>query len=138
VDLEEFAKAGKKPPHAKAYKIKIDREQYTIQQSVITGKELLELASKPVNRFKVYQQIRGGGQPQPIALDLKVDLTTPGIEKFKTLPIDSTDGLAEPRRQFRLPEADEAFLDGLGLRWEAIVEAGAKWVIIYGYTIPAG
>ena len=138
VDLEEFAKAGKQPPLAEAYKIKIDKVQYTVHQSVITGRELLELAGKPVDRFKIYQQIRGGGQPQPIALNQKVDLTTPGIEKFKTLPIDSTDGLAEPRRQFRLPEADEAFLDGLGLRWEALVAGGAKWVIIYGYTIPAG
>lgn len=138
VDLEEFAKAGKKPPKAKAYKLKIDKVTYTVHQSVITGKELLALANKTVDKFKIYQQMHGGGQPQQIAPDQEVDLTTPGIEKFKTLPVDSTDGLAEPRRQFRLPEADEAFLDGLGLRWEALASGNEKWVIIYGYPIPAG
>jgi hypothetical protein len=138
VDLEEYAKAGKNPPKAKSYKIRIDKAQYTVHSTIITGKELLELAGKAIDRFKVYQQLRGGGQPQPIALDEKVDLTTPGIEKFKTLPVDSTDGLAEPRRQFRLPEADEQFLDSLGLRWEAIIDGAAKWIVVYDYQLPEG
>lgn len=42
------------------------------------------------------------------------------------------------RRQFRLPAADEAFLDSLGLPWEAVTEAGVNWVIICGYTLPPG
>jgi hypothetical protein len=139
VDLEEFAKAGKKPPQAKSYVLRIDKLKYTVQVSHMKGREILALASKtPVERFKLFQQLHGGSQPKRIELDDDVDFTTPGIEKFKTLPIDSTDGLAETRRQFRLPEFDEAFLDSFGLRWEALIDQGAKWVIIYGYTVPAG
>ena len=80
----------------------------------------------PVERFKLFQQMHGGGQPQRIELDQSVDFTTPGIERFKTLPVDSTDGLAKPRRDFRLPESDEAFLDSLGLRWEAVIDQGVN------------
>jgi hypothetical protein len=42
------------------------------------------------------------------------------------------------RRQFRLPSADEAFLDRLGLPWETIVETNRRWLFISGFAIPAG
>lgn len=138
VDLEEYAKAGKAPPRAKAYRIRIDKQQYVVHVPQLKGSEILALAGKTPDRFKLYQQVRGGGQPQPVKPEQVVDFTEPGIERFKTLPVDSTDGLAEPRRQFRLSEADEAFLDGLGLRWEAISYGGAKWIIVYDYALPVG
>jgi hypothetical protein len=43
-----------------------------------------------------------------------------------------------PRRQFRLPSADELALDRLGLRWETLSMAGRQWVFIYGFAIPEG
>lgn len=138
VDLEEFAKAGKKPPKAKSYRIRIDKTLYVVHVDHMTGRQLLELAGKAVDRFKIYQQIHGGGQPQPIGLDQTVDFTTPGVERFKTLPIDSTDGLADPKRDFQLPEGDVGFLESLGLRWDAVKDGDAKWVIVYGFGLPAG
>jgi hypothetical protein len=45
---------------------------------------------------------------------------------------------AQPRRQFRLPEADELFLDGLGLSWETLVEAGLRWLVLHDFSLPAG
>jgi len=137
IDLEEHAKAGKKPPKAKQYRIRIDKAHFVVDVPEMTGRQLLKLAGKePPERFKIFQHLHGGAT-KPIGLDETVDFTTRGIERFKTLPIDSTDGLAEPRRHFRLPEADEEFLDHLGLRWETIVEAQVKWLLIYGYPIPA-
>lgn len=43
-----------------------------------------------------------------------------------------------PRRHFRLPADDEAFLDASGYRWETAAEAGVQRVVIYGYSVPAG
>jgi hypothetical protein len=43
-----------------------------------------------------------------------------------------------PRRQFRLPAHDEAFLDHLGLVWEAIIDGGVMWIIIYAFPLPSG
>lgn len=42
------------------------------------------------------------------------------------------------RRQFALPEADETFLESLGLPWEAIIENGVCWVLLHGYLVPSG
>jgi hypothetical protein len=43
-----------------------------------------------------------------------------------------------PRRQFRLPAADEVFLDHLGLRWEALVQGAQRWIVVYGLPLPIG
>ncbi len=45
---------------------------------------------------------------------------------------------SEPRRHFRLPESDEAFLDPLGVRWETIVENGLRWLLLHEAPLPAG
>jgi hypothetical protein len=42
------------------------------------------------------------------------------------------------RRQFSLPEADETFLDSLGLLWEAIIANGVRWLLLHGYPVPPG
>ena len=48
--------------------------------------------------FAIYRKIKGG-QPERIALDEKVDLSRPGVERFLTLPLDQTEGLGA-RREF--------------------------------------
>ena len=45
---------------------------------------------------------------------------------------------AEPRREFQLPEEDVAALDALGYRWETIVAAGVRWLLLYDWPVPAG
>jgi hypothetical protein len=42
------------------------------------------------------------------------------------------------RRQFNLPEQDVTFLEGLGLPWEAIIDRGMQWVLVYDYPLPLG
>lgn len=42
------------------------------------------------------------------------------------------------RRQFRLPEQDEDFLNGLELEWETITNGGMQWLIINNYPVPSG
>jgi hypothetical protein len=39
------------------------------------------------------------------------------------------------RRQFQLPELDEAFLDALGLAWETIEEGGVQWLLLLDVAI---
>ena len=91
VDLEEYATAGKKPPKAKSYRIRIDKTQYVVHVSSMTGRQLLELAQKlPVEQYEIRQRVHG--QLLLIALDDSVDFTQPGIERFVTLPLDPTEG----------------------------------------------
>ena len=42
------------------------------------------------------------------------------------------------RRQLILSEEDTAFLDSIGLRWEATKDGSNPWVIVYGVPVPAG
>ena len=57
-----------------------------------TGRELLALAGKaPVEQFGIYLRVPGT-QPQRIGLDEKVDLSSSGVDRFVTLPLDQTEG----------------------------------------------
>ncbi len=92
IDLELYSKEGKNIPKGQKYKIKVDRDQYTIDQECLTGKEILELARKlPTDRFQLNQKLHGGKVTR-IAYDQMVDFTQPGIEKFMTIPLDQTEG----------------------------------------------
>lgn len=92
VDLEQVAKAGGKPPRAKRYRIRIDDQYYVVHQSSMTGAELLKLAGKtPPENFILTQKLRGG-VIKTIGLTDVVDFTTPGIERFNTLPRQVQEG----------------------------------------------
>lgn len=138
IDLEEFAKSGKVPPaRCRGYRIKIGKQYYTVTRSTMTGRELLNLADKtPPERFRIDQKFRGG-QTKRIDLDETVNLAKQGVERFLTLPLDQTEGYAS-RRQFRLPEADEEYLNARGLLWETVVEGGDRRVILYDFPVPPG
>ncbi len=136
IDIEEYSKSNKKVPYGCRYKVKIDRDKYVINQQTITGKELLQLAGKtPYNRWMLNQRLKGGAIKQ-IGYDDVVDLTSLGIEKFMTLPLDQREG--ELRRQFPLPEEDEEFLKTLNLPWETVLQGRSQWLFIHDYLIPEG
>lgn len=138
IDLEEFAKSGKVPPtRCRGYRIRIGKQFYTVTRSTMTGRDLLELAEKtPPERFRVDQKFRGG-QTKRVGLDETVNLATPGVERFQTLPLDQTEGYAA-RRHFRLPKLDEEHLNARGLPWETVSESGNQRVIVYGFPVPSG
>jgi DNA modification methylase len=92
VDLEEYAKAGKQPPLAKGYRIRVNGDAYVVNKPHVTGREVLTLAGLlPAEEYTL--RLKSAGQrPEKIGLDEKVDLRKPGIEKFKALPRDQTEG----------------------------------------------
>jgi hypothetical protein len=56
------------------------------------------------------------------------------------MPKDTTEGLetVAPRQEFRLPKSDEDYLNGLGLRWDAIIDANTRWLLIHDWKLPSG
>jgi len=91
LDIEESAGLDRKPS-ARRYRIRIDREHYVVQSALITGQALLVLAKKvPAERFMIFQVFHGGHSIE-IALGQTVDLRDPGVEKFRTLSRDQTEG----------------------------------------------
>ncbi len=92
IELEEYAKQDKVPPKSKRYLIRIDKTKYEVNVTEMTGRQLLELAGKkPPENFLLSQKFRGGATKKIELVDI-VDFTTPGIERFMTLPLDQTEG----------------------------------------------
>lgn len=120
------------------YKVQIDKSVFELANPTPTGRELLNLAGKaPAEQFAIYEKPQGGGQPIRIGLDQRVDLRKPGIERFVTLPLDQTEGLAS-RRHFSLPADDMSWLESLGLEYEFVTEGNVLRVVIYNLPIPGG
>jgi hypothetical protein len=139
VEIELFAKRGERPPQARRYVIRIDKERKTVTSSSLTGREILGLVDKTPETHKLYQHIRGE-QPRAVAPDESVDFRAPGVERFTTMPRDTTEGAAAPSvaREFVLPEFDRDALDGLGRPWETLMDGGTMWLILHDYEVPLG
>ncbi len=92
IDLEEYAKKGERPPLATGYRIKINGEYFIVHNPVVSGAAILTLAGLlPAENFTLRVK-RAGQKPERICLDDEVDLRERGVEKFKALPRDQTEG----------------------------------------------
>lgn len=137
IDIEWCTSKNQKPPKGRKYRIVIDRDKYVVDKECMTGREILMLTGKtPPDRFQLRQKLKGGSVIT-IGNDKVVCFTDPGIEKFKTLPLDQTEG-ENLRKEFTLLEEDEAYLDKLGLPWESVKLQGALWIFIHNYSLPEG
>ena len=92
IDVEQYAKEGKEVPKGHIYIITVDRQKYKVKEECMTGRQILLLAGKnPPERFQLNQRIRGG-KVVKVGYEEQVCFTTPGIEKFMTIPLDQTEG----------------------------------------------
>ena len=92
IDLEEYAKLGKRPPLAKGYRLRVNGEAFVILDPMPTGRAILTLAGLlPAEEYTLRLKM-AGEKPRKVGLDEKVDLRHPGVEKFKALPRDQTEG----------------------------------------------
>jgi hypothetical protein len=140
VELEEHAKRhGTHAPHAKHYAFRVDKTRVVVETPTITGSEILAKVGKTPDKFKLYQHKRGH-QPILIGPEQVVNLRDPGVERFTTMPKDTTEGLEAPclRMDFRLPAADEEYLNGLGLSWETVRDGQNQWLVIHDWKLPSG
>lgn len=137
VDLEEYARNGRKPPKAKAYRFKVNETVVVWHAATISGADALTAAGlmPPANytlRLKV-----AGKKPQAIGLDDTVDLTVPGTEKFRAIRKGQQEGEFQGRRNAPVLEQDQLFLERYGLPWEVIAD-GCTWVLLHNYPLPPG
>jgi hypothetical protein len=91
IDIEEHAKHGKTPPHARGYRIRIDKDYKTVHVPTMTGRQILGLVDKTPEKYLLSQKFHGG-QVVPIGADEIVDFRRHGIERFQTLALDPTEG----------------------------------------------
>jgi hypothetical protein len=92
VEVEEYGKKNEAPPPAKTYRVRIDNEKYDFNQRFVTGRELLEKAGKtPYNQWRILQKLHGG-KMEEVGYDQRVDLGSPGLERFTTIALNVGDG----------------------------------------------
>jgi len=139
VEIEIFALEEKPLPRARHYVIRVDKEKVTVDRPEITGAEILERVNKTPAQFKLYEH-RHHQQPRLIQPDEVVRLHAHHIERFTTMPKDTTEGLgsAALSQTFELPEAECRYLDRLGLIWECVKEGETRWLIVRGWQTPGG
>lgn len=93
VDLEEFAKLGKAPPLATGYRLKVNGRAFVVRDPAPTGRAVLTLAGLlPAEDYTLRVKFVGD-RPRRVELDEEIDLRRHGVEKFKALPRDQTEGL---------------------------------------------
>lgn len=91
VDLEHYSKSGNAPPKGRKYRVRVDKQHVVFDKQVVTGREILSAVGKDPQRFRLDQKLKGG-ETKKIEPDQEVDLTTPGLERFMTLPLDAREG----------------------------------------------
>jgi hypothetical protein len=109
------------------------------QPTIAVGEAMTKAGFDVKARWYIFLKVEG--QPKKeVTLDYVVDLRTPGIEKIRLTPrgIDNGEGAPPPRRDFALLERDETYLDNLGLRWETVVDAKRRWLLIHDHPVMAG
>ena len=137
VDLEAYFAAQRPVPHGKRYRIRIDKHFHVVHVAELTGRQILALAAKTPDKFLLRQKTRGG--VEPVRPEQIVSLVAPGVERFMTIPNEVQEGEpAPPRLQFNPLPADVEYLTSLGLRWEAIIDAGIRAIVIYEWPLPPG
>jgi hypothetical protein len=105
--------------------------------TVVVRTAMQDAGFDPAKPWFIWFQV--AGQPKrAVGLDDVLDLETPGIEKLRLFPrnVDNGEAAAPPIFAFALLEADVAYLDRLGLRWETLVEANRRWLVIHDYPVP--
>lgn len=88
--MNEIGTEFKRPE--KAYKFKVHNVNYETRNRFITGREVLTTAGLvPPEHYKLDLKTQGN-RYREIALDERVDLDEPGIEKFVAIARDQTEG----------------------------------------------
>lgn len=91
-DLEEYTKKGQPPPRCRGYRFKVNGQPYVVEAPIVTGNEVLTIAGKTPPTAYTLRVKMAGHRPRKVDLDEEVNLRHPGIEKFKALPRDQTEG----------------------------------------------
>lgn len=121
------------------WKLNVQGVVLELTAPTIVVREALVLAGfNPDQGWQIFLKI-AGQQKQPVELTTEIDLRTPGIEKLRLTPKDVNNGEVPPApcRTFALLDVDEAHLNRLGLRWETIIEADRRWLLLHDYPLPA-
>jgi len=84
IDLEEAAREGRKPPRGRRYRVQVDDEKHLVENDVVTGRQVLEIAGRePVEDYVLILRLWDEDN-EIIDPNDEVNLARRGIERFVT------------------------------------------------------
>lgn len=92
VEIEALAHTGKRKPCGRVYVFRVGKQRIEVNDPIITGRKILELAGKTPPEKYTLRQILHGGETKVIGLNEEVDLRAPGVERFRAMPCTAQDG----------------------------------------------
>lgn len=124
----------------KTWELNVQGVRLTLDEPKIKVRDAMRKAGFDVGQaWLIFLKVEG--QPK-LAVDLEyvIDLRTPGIEKLRLTPKDVNNGEAPPtpRRDFALLDADDTYLDSIGLKWETVLDQQRRWLLLHNYPVPEG
>lgn len=116
----------------RSFRFLLDGRQVEWGARRISGRTLLALAQADPDKYRVWQQVRGGDD-KPIGLKDLVDLDEPGVERFFTGQASSTEGSAA-----FLPLRCRRYLEERGISYDEVDDCGQRGVVLRDVALPAG
>jgi hypothetical protein len=92
IEIEVYAATRKRKPKARRYAFRVGKTRIEVEDPIITGRRILELAGKVPAEKYILRQVEHGGVLKLIELNDKVDLRAPGVERFRAMPRTAQDG----------------------------------------------
>ncbi|MGW9064984.1 multiubiquitin domain-containing protein [Achromobacter animicus] len=141
-DVVDLGRAGIETFYSRApnWVLNVQGVRLDVQTPTIVVRDAMHRAGFDTDQgWHIFLKV--AGQPkQPLELTSVVDLRAPGIEKIRLTPKDVSNGEAAQalRRDFPLLDFDERFLDKHFVRWETVLDNQRRWLLIFGYPVPAG
>jgi len=84
IDLEQAAREGRKPPRGRRYRVRVDDEKHLIENDMVTGRQILEIAGRePVEDYVLILRLWDEDN-EIIDPNDEVNLARRGIERFVT------------------------------------------------------
>lgn len=92
IEIEIYAATRKRKPKARRYAFLVGKTRIEVEDPIITGRRILELAHKVPPEKYILRQVEHGGLLKVIELNERVDLRAPCIERFRAMPRTAQDG----------------------------------------------
>ena len=116
---------------AASFRLELDSRVIEWGAPAISGRVLKRLAGVNPKTYGVWLEVRGA-EDRPIDDCELVRLDTPGLERFFTGTVTSTEGSGERV----LPVRDRRYLEERGFTFREVSDSTQRGVIISGYALP--
>ena len=118
----------------RSFRFELDGRWFEWGGTYISGLTLKKLVGVDPKTYAVWLAVRGAGEDRPIGDTELVDLSAPGVERFFTGIVQTTEGLVTPV----LPMKCRRYLTDRGMAFEEAHEGGQQAVVLRGFMLPEG